>query len=502
MKKAEIIADKHYLIDEVDPRLYGSFIEQLGRAVYEGIYQPGSPFADEEGFRKDVIDLVREMKVPVVRYPGGNFVSGFRWEDSVGPREERPARAELAWQVIETNAFGLNEFASWAKKADTNVMMAVNLGTRGPEEARNLLEYCNFPGGTYYSDLRKKHGYEKPHDIKLWCLGNEMDGPWQMGHKTAHEYGRTAEETGRLMKMLDPTIETVVCGSSGPTMPTFGAWEDEVLSTCYDQVDYMSLHQYYSNAANDTPDFLAGSVGMDEFISSVVSILDSVKAKKRGKKKINLSFDEWNVWYHSHEADEKLEKWGKAPHQLEDIYNFEDALLVGSLLITLLRHADRVKIACLAQLVNVIAPIMTSDTGAWRQTIFYPFAYTSTYGRGTVLNTLVKGPVYDSKTYGDAPYLDAILVWNEEKEELTLFAVNKDLEEDMEIHCDLRQFSGYTITEHLVLSNDDLKAVNTEAQPDAVVPVPGTSVSLKDGQLSGFLARHSWNMIRMKVNRS
>lgn len=498
MKKAEIITDKHFLVSEVDKRIYGSFIEHLGRAVYEGIYQPGSPFADEQSLRKDVIELVRELQVPVVRYPGGNFVSGYHWEDGVGPKAERPSKVDLAWQVIETNEFGLNEFATWAKKANSDVMMAVNLGTRGAEDAKNILEYCNFKEGTYYSDLRKQHGYKHPHNIKMWCLGNEMDGPWQMGHKTAQEYGRAAEETGRLMKMMDPSIETVACGSSNLDMPTFGTWEDTVLGICYDQVDYLSLHQYYGNRDNDTPDFLASSVGMDEFISSVVSICDCVKAKRRSKKKINLSFDEWNVWYHSNEADEKLEKWVKAPHQLEDVYNFEDALLVGSMLITLLRHADRVKIGCLAQLVNVIAPIMTSDTGAWRQTIFYPFRYTSQYGRGTVLHTVIKSPVYESRTYGTAPYLEGVLVWNEAEEELVLFAVNKCLNEDMEITCDLRQFEKFQIEEHVVLNHQDMKAVNTEKNPGEVSPTAGNTVKLEAGKLSGILGKHSWNMVRMK----
>ena len=497
MKKASIVIDKDFIVDQVDPRIYGSFIEHLGRAVYEGIYQPGSPFADEQGLRKDTIDLVRELNVPIVRYPGGNFVSGFHWEDSVGPKEERPSRVDLAWNVIETNQFGLNEFSDWAKKANTDVMMAANLGTRGPEDAKNLLEYCNFNKGSYYSDLRRKHGYEDPHNIKLWCLGNEMDGPWQMGHKTAYEYGRTAAEAGRLMKMMDPSIELVACGSSFLDMPTFAQWEATVLEECYNQVDYLSLHQYYGNQENDTPNFLASSVGMDRFISSVVSICDYVQAKKRGKKKINLSFDEWNVWYHSNEADQKLEKWVQAPHQLEDVYNFEDALLIGSLLITLLRHADRVKIACLAQLVNVIAPIMTSDTGAWRQTIFYPFFHASNYARGTVLNTLVKSPVYDSR-FGDAPYLDSVLVMNEEEESLTVLAVNKSLDEDMEITCDLRQFAGYQVVEHITMSHDDMKAVNTQEDPDQVKPVSGGVSKVESGVLSAVLGKHSWNVIRLK----
>ena len=272
MKQATIIADRDFILGETDPRIFGSFIEHLGRAVYEGIYQPGSPFANEEGFRKDVLGLVQELGVPVVRYPGGNFVSGYHWEDGVGPKDQRPARVEPAWSVIETNQFGLNEFAAWAKEARSQVMMAVNLGTRGPEDARNLLEYCNFPKGSYYSDLRRSHGVEAPHNIKLWCLGNEMDGPWQMGHKTAAEYGRVAAETGRLMKMLDPSIELVACGSSNMTMPTFAQWEADVLDACYDEVDYISLHQYFENSADNTPEFLAGSVKMDQFISSVASI--------------------------------------------------------------------------------------------------------------------------------------------------------------------------------------------------------------------------------------
>lgn len=496
MKKATVIIDKDFILDQIDRRIYGSFIEHLGRAVYEGIYQPESPFADEQGFRQDTLDLVRELQVPIVRYPGGNFVSGFRWEDSVGPKKDRPSQVDIAWQVIETNQFGLNEFADWAKKAGTDIMMAVNLGTRGIQEAKELLEYCNFEGGTKLSDLRKEHGYEKPHGIKTWCLGNEMDGPWQIGHKTAEEYGRLASETGKVMKILDPSIELVACGSSFSNMPTFGSWEATVLDHCYDTVDYISMHQYYGNRDNNSADFLANSVDLDDFITNVTAICDYVKGKKHGKKNINISLDEWNVWYHSNEADSKLEKWVQKPHQLEDVYNLEDALLVGSMLITMLRHADRVKIGCLAQLVNVIAPIMTSDTGAWRQTIFYPYLHASLYGRGTVLNTLVKSPVYESK-HGDAPYLDCVVVDNEEAEELVIFAVNKDLEEDMQISLDLRQYAAASIKEHLVLQGKDLKAENTEQKPDNVVPHAGGTSSVDGGILNAVFASKSWNVIRL-----
>lgn len=494
MKKTKVTVDKEFILADVDKRIYGSFIEHLGRAVYGGIFQPDSPMADGQGMRRDVLELIRQLNVPVVRYPGGNFVSGYRWEDGVGDRSGRPLRAELAWGTIETNQFGLNDFMDWSKKADTQAMMAVNLGTRGPEEARNLVEYCNVPKGTYYSDLRRKHGYETPHDIKLWCLGNEMDGPWQMGHKTAAEYGRIAAEAGRIMKMTDPSIELVACGSSNYEMNTFGYWEDTVLEECYDQADYLSLHQYFGNRDGNTKDFLANTVVLDRFISSVISICDGVRARKKREKYMKLSLDEWNVWYHSNEQDEKIERWSKAPHQLEDIYNFEDALLVAGMMITILRHADRVKVACLAQLVNVIAPIMTSDTGAWKQTIYYPFELISNFGRGKVLHTLVQSPVYES-AHGDAPFLDCVMTVDEEKETLTLFAVNKSLEEDMELSCDIRQFKDYHIKRHVVLTHGDLKAENTQERPDNVIPADNGISSVENGVLTAHLPDKSFHMI-------
>lgn len=499
MQKATMVLDQAFKIGEVDSRIYGSFIEHLGRAVYGGIYEPDHPQANEMGFRKDVIELVKELKVPIIRYPGGNFVSGYNWEDGVGPKENRPRRLELAWRTIETNEFGTNEFMDWIQAVDSEAMMAVNLGTRGIDEARNLLEYCNHPGGTYWSDLRKKHGYEKPHNIKVWCLGNEMDGPWQIGHKTAEEYGRLACETAKVMKWTDPSIELVACGSSSSAMATFAEWEATVLEHTYDHVDYISLHTYYGNRDNDIANYLARSMDMDAFIKSVISICDYIKAKRRSKKTINLSFDEWNVWYHSNESDRKLEPWTIAPPQLEDVYNFEDALLVGSLLISLLKHADRVKMACLAQLVNVIAPIMTENGGpAWRQTIFYPYMHASVFGRGTVLHSIVDSPKYDSKDFTDIPYLDTTAVFNEEADELTIFAVNRDLENDLLLECDLRSFADYQMIEHIALTNDDMKATNTVKQQLNVIPHNQDVVPLDQGRLTTSLSKLSWNVLRFK----
>ena len=499
MKQANMILDKDYAIARIDPRIYGSFIEHLGRAVYGGIYEPDHPTADAEGFRRDVIDMVRKLGVPVVRYPGGNFVSGFNWEDSIGPRDQRPARLDLAWFTTETNEVGLHEFAHWARKAGSEVMYAVNLGSRGADAARNVVEYANHPSGSYWSDLRIQNGEKEPFGIKLWCLGNEMDGPWQMGHKTAAEYGRAACEAGKMMKWVDPSIELVACGSSSSEMPTFGSWEYEMLDECYDTIDYVSLHRYYGNPTNDTPGFLARSMDLDAFIKTVVSICDAVGGKKHSKKKLNLSFDEWNVWYHSNEQDKevwKQGKWNRALPLLEDIYNFEDALLAGSMLITFLRNADRVKIACLAQLVNVIAPIMTRNGGGcWAQTIFYPFMHASRYGRGTSLRALVNSPVYDCRDYDAVPLIDSTAVMGDDGS-VTVFCVNRDTAEDCELSIDLRAFDKLRFAEHIVLHHDDVKAVNTEEHPNNVAPAAGAPASVDGGRASVVVPALSWNVVR------
>lgn len=489
--KAALYADVHFPIGQIDPRIYGSFIEHLGRAVYGGIYEPGHPLADEDGFRKDVLDLVRQLQVPIVRYPGGNFVSGYNWEDGTGDKASRPRKMELAWQTIETNQVGIDEFQAWARKANAQVMMAVNLGTRGPEEAKNCLEYCNGTLDTHYANLRRKNGFEEPFEIKTWCLGNEMDGPWQICSKTAEEYGRIAAETAKVMKWTDPSIELVACGSSNYDMPSFGDWELTVLEHTYEYVDYLSLHQYYGNAADDTLSYLCKAEDMDAFIKTAAAICDVVKGKKHCKKTLNLSFDEWNVWFHSNDADARIEKWQVAPPQLEDVYTFEDALLVGSMLITLQNNCDRVKMACLAQLVNVIAPIMTENGGkAWAQTIFYPFMYASGYGRGTALRNAVKCESFSVGTYQDVPYLTASVIHDEQKNEVIVYAVNRSLEENMHLTVSLQGLENLHLKEHVVLYNENLKAENRKdnqpVQPQQM-PVNGAEILLR---------KHSWNMLR------
>ena len=504
MKQAKIILDKDYRVSRVDERLFGSFIEHLGRAVYGGIYEPGHPLADDLGFRTDVIEAVKKLGVPIVRYPGGNFVSGFHWEDSVGPVASRPKRLDLAWFTTETNEVGLHEFARWADRAGAEMMYAINLGTRGPEQARDIVEYANHRGGSKFSDLRIANGKKDPFNIKVWCLGNEMDGPWQMGRKTAGEYGHIANEAAKMMKWVDPSIEVVACGSSSSEMPTFGSWELDMLDQCYDNIDYVSLHRYYGNPTGDTPGFLARTMDMDDFIHSVTSICDAVKGKKHSKKQVNLSFDEWNVWYHSNEQDKEIwkrEKWGRALPLLEDIYNFEDALLVGSMLLTLLRNADRVKIACLAQLVNVIAPIMTRNGGGcWAQTIYYPFMHASQYGRGTVLKAVVQSPVYDCSDYEGVPTIDTAATLSDDGS-VTVFCVNRDLSEPCLLDLDLRSFGDLRMTDHIVLHHDDVKAINTEENPFNVAPATLPLTELDAGRAQIPIPPLSWNVLRFSGDR-
>lgn len=501
MHTAKMILDKDYQIAEVDPRLYGSFIEHLGRAVYGGIYEPDHPTADAQGFREDVIELVRDLNVPIVRYPGGNMVSAYNWEDGVGPQDERPRRLELAWRTIETNQVGTNEFADWARKAGTEVMMAVNLGTRGIDAARNLLEYCNHPEGTYWSDLRRQHGYQQPHAIKTWCLGNEMDGPWQVGQKTPDEYGRIAKETAKAMRLVDPTIELVSCGSSNSNMPTFPEWEATTLDHTYEEVDYLSLHQYFGNHSGDSQNYLASTLELDRFIDTVIATCDYIKAKKRSQKTMMLSFDEWNVWYHSTDADHKLDPWTIAPPQLEDVYNFEDALLVGGILISFLRRADRVKMACMAQLVNVIAPIMTDNGGAaWKQTIYYPYLHASVFGRGVSLEPLITSPKLDTKDFSDAPWLESATVYNEEEATVTVFALNRHLSESLTLDAQLGGFEDYRIAEHIVLEHNDLKAVNVAGE-ERVKPHSDGRSGLDQGHLLAHLGPASWHVIRLRQTK-
>ena len=499
MTTARITLDPSFQVGPVRRRTFGSFVEHLGRCVYTGIYDPGHPSADEDGFREDVIELVKDLGVSTVRYPGGNFVSGYRWEDGIGPVEERPTRLDLAWHSSDPNTVGVDEFMRWAKKADVEPMMAVNLGTRGVTEALDLLEYCNVPGGSKLSDLRREYGDENPYKVKMWCLGNEMDGPWQVGHKSAEDYGRLAAETARAMRMMDPDLELVACGSSSPEMETFSAWEYEVLSQTYELVDYISAHSYYWERDGDLASFLASGVEMDNFVDDVIATADAVRAKGKYKKRINISFDEWNVWYQkrAESVPPKGDDWPIAPVLLEDNYTVADAIVVGGLLISLLRHTDRVHSASLAQLVNVIAPIMTEPGGrVWKQTIFYPFAQASNLASGVVLQPVISSPTYETKRYGEVPVLDAVATWDEESGITTVFAVNRSMTDSMDLEIDLRA-AGHQVLEATSYSSTDPYWAASADDDSSVVPVANETASVSEGIVKMELPPVSWNVIRL-----
>jgi len=499
MPSASFHLDPTFVVAPVNRRTFGSFVEHMGRCVYTGIYEPGHPTADDDGFRQDVLALTRELGVTLVRYPGGNFVSGYRWEDGIGPVSQRPIRRDLAWHSLETNEIGIDEFARWARKADVEIMYALNLGTRGVQEALDVHEYLNHPQGTQLSELRRTNGTKEPHGVRMFCLGNEMDGPWQTGHKTPHEYGRLAAEVARALRTAEPGLELVACGSSNSGMPTFGAWEATVLELAYDQVDHISAHAYYEEFDSDLGSFLASAVDMDYFIDSVVATADSVGARLKNPKRINVSFDEWNVWYQSRFNNAPVPTtWEVGRPVIEDHYSAADAVVVGNLLISLLRHSDRVTAACQAQLVNVIAPIMTEPGGrAWRQTIFHPFALTSRLAQGTVLRVEVDAPTYPTERFGDVPLLDAVATHDPETKETVVFVVNRDRTEPLDLSVDVAALGGRRVLEAWTLGGGDPYEKNTADQPDRVRPRRLDARVLEDTTLSAHLPPVSWSVIRL-----
>jgi alpha-N-arabinofuranosidase len=502
MIPARLVIDPHFVVGPINRRLFGSFVEHLGRCVYDGIYEPGHATADEHGYRSDVIELVRELGVSAIRYPGGNFVSGYRWEDGIGPAQDRPRRLDLAWHSTETNQVGIDEFAIWLKKVDSELMYAVNLGTRGVQEALDVLEYANIRSGTSLSDQRIANGTSEPHNVRMWCLGNEMDGPWQLGHGTARDYAQLASKTARAMRQVDPDLELVVCGSSSAQMPTFGEWERVVLEETYDDIDFISCHAYYEPVDEDYGSFLASAVNMDRFIDSVVATADHVKAVRGSDKSINISFDEWNVWYQSRyqEVDRitAVEEWPVAPRLLEDTYSVVDAVVFGSLLISLLRHADRVTAASLAQLVNVIAPIMTEPGGpAWRQTTFYPFAVTSRLAQGVTLELKLDCPTYSTGRYGEVPVVDAVATCDAESGETSVFLVNRSLDEEVTIDIDVRLLGAVTLRHVESLWDDNIHAANTLQDPERVGLRPNETARLEDGTVTITLPPVSWTALTL-----
>jgi alpha-L-arabinofuranosidase len=482
-----VYLDTRRALAPLDRNIFGSFLEHLGRAIYEGIYDPESKLSDASGFRKDVADEIKKIAVPIVRYPGGNFVSGYHWLDGVGPKKDRPTVVEKAWNSIETNQFGVNEFMAWCKLVGTKPLMGLNLGTSTPEMAAALVEYCNIEKGSKWSDLRRSHGVADPYKVEHWCLGNEMDGPWQIGHMTATEYGMKAADAGRQMHYVDPSLKLIACGSSTIFMSTYLEWDRQVLEQCYDYVDGVSLHRYYGNNANETGGdsraYMALNLSMDKQIAQIEAVCDYVQGRMRSPKKLWLSFDEWNVWYRQTDGDGKKQV---APHLLEEIYNLEDALLVGGLVNSLIRNSDRVRVACLAQLVNVIAPIMTNSTGLYRQTIFYPYSWALQYARGSALSLAVESPTYEAPTEehrnpaggrgrtvtGTVPYVDVSSTFDKATGQYSVFLFNRDLSNARAVELFWEDAEPSRVLDAFTLTGDDLKAFNGFNAPQKVAPQP------------------------------
>ncbi|MDB5899656.1 MAG: Alpha-N-arabinofuranosidase [Ramlibacter sp.] len=498
MIRTRLLLDRDYVVAPLDRRVFGALVEHVGRCVYGGIFEPGHPQADERGLRRDVLALTRELGVSIVRYPGGNFVSGYDWEDGVGPVDQRPVRLDLAWQSTESNRFGTNEFVAWCRAANVEPMLAVNLGTRGAQAAREFVEYCNHPGGSALADRRRGHGMEAPHDIRAWCLGNEMDAPWQIGQKTAAEYGRLARETAHLMRAVSPGIALVACGSSNRDLRGYGRWENEVLEHCFEQVDFLSVHAYFENPHADTQEFLGNIDRLDLQIREVAAIADAVAARRRSPKRVMLAVDEWNIWYKARFGEHARQPgWPRAPRLLEETYNFEDALAAGGALSVLMNHADRVKVACLAQLVNAIGAIRTEPGGgAWRQTIFHPFALAARHARGEVLRPVIDAPVLRGQTHPEMPALVASASHDPATGRTAIFALNRDLRSEQELKIELRGFAPVAaIVESLQLHHADMKATNSADAPGTVAPLPLEAVAVLGATLRVRLRPASWNVL-------
>jgi len=491
----KVYADARRTIAPIQREVFGSFLEHLGRCIYDGIYDPQSKLSDANGFRKDVMDEIRKLAVPIIRYPGGNFVSGYDWLDGIGPKQNRPTVLDKAWNSLDSNQFGTDEFMAWCKLVGTQPLMGLNLGTGTPEQAAALVEYCNQAQGTRWSELRRKNGIADPYNVKHWCLGNEMDGPWQIGHMTATEYGLKAQDAARQMHYVDPSLKLIACGSSGPGMPTYLEWDREVLEQCYDYVDAISLHRYFNNTDetnHDSSKFVALNLSMERQIEEVAAVCDMVRGHKRSKKTLWLSFDEWNVWYRERGGDGKRQP---APHLLEEIYNLEDALLVGGIINTLIRKSDRVKVACLAQLVNVIAPIMTNSTGLFRQTIYYPYSWGLAFARGSALDLFVESPTFDTPGLGTVRYVDVAGTIQPDTGRSALFLLNRDLQNSRSVEI-LWEGSAPRATESTVLTGSDLKAVNSFEAPNRVAPQKADKPVASAGKTTLELPPRSYTVVQ------
>lgn len=494
---AQVGLDRRRVVGHISPYVFGGFIEHMGRCVYEGIYDPGSPHADAHGIRLDVLDALKQMGVTIMRYPGGNFLSGYDWRDGVGPKAQRPRKRDLAWKSIETNQFGTHEFMDFVARLGAEPMLGVNMGTGDIALASAYIEYVNAPAGTYWADQRVANGRKEPWGVKWWCLGNEMDGPWQIGHLDAVEYGKKALEAAKMMRWNDDTVKLVLAGSSSVGMATYPMWDRTILELCYDHVDVLSMHYYAGNRNDDTPSYLALTREFETYVDSLASTINYVKAVKRSKKQVKLSWDEWNVWYKNMEMDGK---WSVAPHLIEEVYNLEDAVLVGAWLNVFLRKCDVLEAACLAQMVNVIGPLLTTKDGMLKQSIYYPFQMVASRAKGDSLDVWVDSPLYSSKKEADVPMLDVSASWDAETETGGVYIVNRNLKKPITVTISVNDgLKPMIATGGETLWGTDPKAFNTFNAPNVVVSAPLTNIKSQKGKITVTVPPLSTSAIDVRV---
>ena len=485
--KAKIKIDIERKGGMIDSLIYGNFTEHLGRCIYGGIYEPSSPQANEDGFRKDVIDAVNNLGVSVIRYPGGNFVSGYHFEDGIGPKANRPKRKDLAWGATETNEVGTDEFMKFISKTKAEPYFCVNLGTGTIEEARNWVEYCNAPQGLYYSDLRAKNGHPQPYHIKFWGLGNELDGPWQMGHKNAEDYSKFALEAAKLMKWSDPDIKLIASGSSN-----YGAdwieWNRTVLTELRNHIDYISVHRYVGNPDSNHLRFMNASQFTENIIKITEGLIKEVKTRYRISRPIYIAFDEYNVWYRAFGSK-----------QLEEHYNLQDALVVAEFLNSFVRNAHIVKMANMAQLVNVIAPMMITDGKLWTQTIYYPLQLFAKNCYGQSLDVLVDGDSYDLGDTKGIPYLDVSASYNQPTGELIVNVVNRSPDKTVETSIQ-NQYGNWGDKAQVSEVNSGSIYDENNAK-DQKVKVVSKQVSVRGNELTYSFPAHSFTQIIIPVKK-
>ena len=493
----------------VSPLIFGGFLEHLGRAVYGGVCDPTSKHADKDGFRLDVLEALESLGMTIMRWPGGNFVSDYHWEDGIGPKKHRPTVRNLAWTSLESNQFGTDEFMRLCEKMSWEPMVACNLGTGRPEEARNWVEYCNFDSASRNAEMRRQNGRVDPYNVKYWCLGNEVDGVWQVGHTSADEYANLARQLAHMIvgKYGTTRIEPIFVGSSSPNLATYAEWDRKVLEEVGklwksfeiqkkdNQPAYISLHRYAENNEGNSEEYLATGVSIDRQIETVDAVCKYVQSRLRLKSRFYLCFDEWNVWY-------KNRNWnGKdqfSPHLLEEIYNLEDALVVAQFLNSFIRHADVVKIANIAQIVNVIAPILTRGDEILRQSIFYVFKLFSEVKSGIALDLAVEGPGYETKKCGVVKYIDSSAILNEFDRRLVVFLVNRSVEWNITISIHVSGFQNLRFEEGTIITHSDLKAANDYDVPDRISPELYDSVTVVGNEVRFEMPRASFVRVILK----